>query len=64
MPRLGSRIEILFEDVQLEARLSETPDADAFLRRERSHKRLRLDADELLRGLRESVEDGDGSRGN
>ena len=53
-------IELLFEDVVLEARLSETPDPEAFRRRERLQKRLHLDADELLRGLRESVGADDG----
>jgi len=53
-------IELLFEDVVLEVRLSETPDPEAFLRRERLQKRLHLDADELLRGLRESVGADDG----
>ena len=40
-------VEFVFEDVVIEARLRETPSADAFLRRERMRKRLRLDAEEL-----------------
>ena len=54
-------VEIVLEDVTLEATLRDTPDADAFARRARVHKRLRLDASELLRGLRASTADGDTS---
>ena len=56
-------VEMVLEDVMLEATLRDTPDADAYTRRRRVHKRLRLDASELLRGLRASaVEGGDASR--
>lgn len=50
-------VEIVLEDVMLEATLRDTPDADAYARRTRVHKRLRLDASELLRGLRASASD-------
>ena len=47
--------ELIVEDLELEAYLRDTPDAGAFSRYEQLHKRLRLDAEELLRGLRESA---------
>ena len=62
--RLRSQpIELVLEDVVLETALRETPDLEAFVRRERMHKRLQLDAEEVLRGLRESAGAGRSSSG-
>ena len=51
-------VEFVLEDVVLETMLRQEPDADAYARRQRVQKRLRLDAEELLRELRESAANG------
>ena len=50
------QVEISVEDVVLLACMREEPDADAHERREMVHKRMRLDAEEALRKLRESAQ--------
>lgn len=52
-------IELIISDVDIEVRLCGTPSAEAFVQRERTRKRLRLDTSELMCELHESARAGD-----
>ena len=49
------QVEITLEDVALLARLRDSPDVEAHEARDRLQKRMRLDAEEVLRSLRQSA---------